>query len=98
WIGATLQGELETLEHQVLAVGDLLDLLRGGVALDAEPLLLERPAVVERKDVQLAVVAQSHRFRAPPSLAVRSRARLSRRGPPVRFAPPWSTGSRARAT
>ena len=51
---------LHALEDQPLGRGDRFGLLGRGVALDAEHLLLERPAVVEREDVQLAVVAQSH--------------------------------------
>ena len=48
------------LEDQMLGVGDRLGLLGSGVALDPEHLLLEGPPVVEREDVQLAVVAQVH--------------------------------------
>ena len=50
------------LEDQVLGVRDLVRLLGGRVALDPEHLLLERPAVVEREDVEHAVVAECHRF------------------------------------
>jgi len=41
----------EALEDQVLGVGDDRRLLGVGLTLDAEELLLERPAVVEREDV-----------------------------------------------
>ena len=54
--------ELHPLEDQPLRVGDPLGLLRGGIALDPEHLLLERPAVVEGQDVQLSVVAERHRI------------------------------------
>ena len=55
-------GLLHALEDQPLGVRDLLGLLGRRVALDAEHLLLERPAVVERQDVELAVVAERHRL------------------------------------
>ena len=48
------------LVDQVLGVGDRRRLLGRRVALDPEHLLLERPAMVEREDVQLAVVAEGH--------------------------------------
>jgi hypothetical protein len=55
---------LDRLDHalvdEVLGVGDRRGLLRRGVALDPEHLLLERAAMVEREDVQLAVIAQRH--------------------------------------
>jgi hypothetical protein len=41
WVHALLGGRQETLEDQVLCVGDRLRLLGRGVALDAEHLLLE---------------------------------------------------------
>src|SRR3954451_17494402 len=66
-VGPALQRGFEALVDEMLAVRDRLRLLGRGVSLDPEPLLLERPAVVERQDVQLAVVAQSHRSVAPPS-------------------------------
>ena len=48
----------EPLEDQMLRVGDLLGLLGRRLALDSEHLLLERAAVVEGQDVELAVVAE----------------------------------------
>jgi hypothetical protein len=59
-VDAGLDRPEHALEDQVLGVGDRLGLLGAGVALDAEHLLLERPPVVEREDVELAVVAESH--------------------------------------
>ena len=56
WIGAATQRDLEPLEDQVLAVGDPLGLLGRRLPFDPEP-LRERAAVVEREDVELAVVA-----------------------------------------
>ena len=54
-----LLGRLQqALEDEVLRVRDRVRLLGRGVALDAEHLLLEGPAVVEREDVELAVVAE----------------------------------------
>src|SRR5215208_2230150 len=53
-------GDLHALPDQVLGVGDLLGLLLRGIAFDPEHLLLERPAVVEREDEKLAVVAECH--------------------------------------
>jgi hypothetical protein len=41
---------LESLEDQLLGVGDPVGLFGGGLGLDAEPLLLERAAVVEGED------------------------------------------------
>ena len=56
-----LLGRLQQpLEDQVLRVRDRLRLLGRGVALDAEHLLLEGAAVIEREDVELAVVAECH--------------------------------------
>src|SRR6185437_14054671 len=45
---------------QVLGVGDDRGLLRVGLPLDAEELLLEGAAVVEGEDVELLVVSESH--------------------------------------
>ena len=53
-VQAALDGLLHALEDQLLGVGDRLGLLRRGIALDPEHLLLERPSVVEGQDVQLA--------------------------------------------
>jgi hypothetical protein len=61
-VDAALHGQLHALEDQPLGVGDRLGLLRGGIALDPEHLLLERPAVVEGQDVQLSVIAECHRI------------------------------------
>ena len=61
---ALVDGFEHALEDQVLGVGDLLRLLGSRVALDPEHLLLERPPMVEREDVQLAVVSESH-LRSP---------------------------------
>ena len=58
-IRAVAERGLEALEDQVLAVCDPLRLLGIRVALDAEA-LGERPAVIEREDVQLAVVGPGH--------------------------------------
>ena len=56
-----LLGRLQQpLEDQVLRVRDRVGLLGRRVALDPEHLLLERPAVVEREDVELAAVAECH--------------------------------------
>jgi hypothetical protein len=56
-----LGGRLHALPDQVLGVRDRLGLLVARVALDPEHLLLERPAVVECQDEQLAVVAECHK-------------------------------------
>ena len=77
---SALLGRLEhALEDQVLRVGDRLGLLGRRVALDPEHLLLERPAVVEREDVELAVVAECHwsllRSKCPTGLYPVSRRR-----------------------
>ncbi len=48
------------LEDEVLGVGDDRRLLGVGLALDAEELLLEGAAVVEREDVELLVVSEVH--------------------------------------
>jgi hypothetical protein len=61
-IDPALDGELHPLEDQTLGVGDRLGLLVGGISLDPEHLLLERPAVVEGQDVELPVVSESHGF------------------------------------
>src|ERR1700722_4702147 len=54
-------GSQQTLEDQVLGVGDHRGLFRVGVALDPEELLLEGASVVEREDVELLLVAELHR-------------------------------------
>ena len=59
-LGAALDRLQHALEDQPLGVGDRLGLLRRRIALDPEHLLLEGPAMVEREDVQLAVVAEGH--------------------------------------
>ena len=58
-IGTALERRLDPLEDQMLAVGEALDVLGRGIALDAEA-LDEGPAVVEREDVELAGVAEFH--------------------------------------
>jgi membrane associated rhomboid family serine protease len=89
-VDAALHGELHPLEDQPLRVGDPLRLLRGGIALDPEHLLLERPAVVEGQDVQLSVIAERHR------IDLLGFAFRSWRSMPARLAK-WSSG-RPRAT
>ena len=59
-VRAVLGSVQQALEDQVLGVRDPLDVLGRRVALQAEPLLLERPAVVERQDEQLSVVSETH--------------------------------------
>jgi hypothetical protein len=46
-----IQPAQEPLEDDVLRIGDPFGLLRRGLPRDAEELLLERAAVVERQDV-----------------------------------------------
>src|SRR5262249_27528984 len=70
-LGPAPDGPEHPLEDQVLGVGDPLGLLGRGIALHPEHLLLERPAMVEREDVELAVVSESHL----PSLSVPSSRR-----------------------
>src|SRR5207244_1855239 len=65
-VEALLGGREHALEDQVLGVADGLSLLLGGVPLDPEHLLLERAAMVEREDEELAVVAECH-WDVPPS-------------------------------
>jgi hypothetical protein len=57
---AALDGRHHPLEDQPLGVGDGLGLLRGRIACDPEHLLLKRPSVIEREDVQPAVVSKGH--------------------------------------
>ena len=58
--GTGVQSRAEALVDQSLRVRDRLGLLRGGISGYAEHLLLERAAVVERQDVQLACVSKVH--------------------------------------
>ncbi len=67
-VGARGHRLLHALEDEVLGVGDHRRLLGIGFALDAEELLLEGAAVVEREDVELLVVAElGHARTLPPS-------------------------------
>ncbi len=58
-------GERPLVDHG-LRIGDALSLLGRGVARDPEELLLERPAMIEREDVELPFVAECHLFLRPP--------------------------------
>ena len=58
--GACAHRLQHALEDQVLGVGDDRGLLRVGLALDPEELLLEGAAVVEGEDVELLVVSEVH--------------------------------------
>src|SRR6202044_732010 len=62
--GAGLRALVDRLQHaledQSLGVGDPLGLLGRRISADPEHVLLERPSMVERKDVELPVVSQSH--------------------------------------
>jgi hypothetical protein len=69
-VGAGVGGLEQALVDQVLCVGDRLGLLLVRLALDPEPLLLERPAVVERQDEELAVVAECHVVSLPALVEV----------------------------
>ena len=59
-VGAVVGRLEQPLEDQVLGVGDPLDVLGRRVALQAKPLLLERPPVVECQDEELSVVSETH--------------------------------------
>src|SRR5207302_6768802 len=59
-VGSGPHGLKQALEDEVLRVGDDRRLLGVGLTLDAEELLLEGAAVVEREDVELLLVARSH--------------------------------------
>ena len=76
-LGAAPDGLEHALEDQPLGVGDRLGLLGRRVALDTEHLLLERAAVVEREDVQLAVVTKGH-LSVLPARVIGSRSSLRR--------------------
>ena len=81
------------LEDQVLRVRDRLGLLRRRVALDPEHLLLEGTAVVEREDVELAVVAECSCGGLPPDEARSTYTCVDARSAATMRA--WSTASRA---
>ena len=59
-VDAALDRDLHALVDQLLGVADRLGLLRGGIALDPEHLLLEGAPVVEGEDVELSVIAEGH--------------------------------------
>src|SRR4051794_21172219 len=59
-VHTALDRDLHAFIDQLLGVADRVGLLRGGVALDPEHLLLEGAPVVEREDVELSVVAEGH--------------------------------------
>src|SRR5262245_14624783 len=60
-VNALVQRAARPLEDDALGVCDLAGLVLVRLALDAEELLLERPSVIERQDVQLPVVPELHR-------------------------------------
>jgi hypothetical protein len=59
-VGAAIGRERHALVDQLLGVGDRGGLLGRRITLDPEHLLLEGAAVVEREDVEPAVVSESH--------------------------------------
>ncbi len=64
-VGAGADGLQEALEDQVLGVGDDRRLLRVGLPLDAEELLLEGAAMVKGEYVELLVVSGVHALSIP---------------------------------
>jgi hypothetical protein len=74
-VGAAPQRQLQALEDEPLRIRDGVGLVRRGLTGDPEHLLLERPAVIEREKIELAVVSQCHASTAP--LGVPSRRPLS---------------------
>src|SRR6185503_9318473 len=59
-IDALVQGPFRALVDHALGVGDPGRLLLVRLPRDAEELLLERPSMVERQDVQRSVVPECH--------------------------------------
>src|SRR5205085_5935812 len=57
---AVLHGPQQPFVDHALRVGDPVGLLRRRLPRDAEELLLERASVVEREDVEVALIAQRH--------------------------------------